>query len=66
MTPYFSPSSFPTSIIVTDLASGTSKVDCLGCGKLVETLRKNEELCGQCYETWPTRFAACFLKVKFG
>ena len=42
------------------------KMNCLGCGKLVERLWKCDELCEECYDEWSVESAKHWVAERFG
>jgi hypothetical protein len=64
---HFDPRKFPERVIFVDTTTlpPTEKMNCLGCGRLTETLWKNDELCYSCYEKWSARVARAWVKTRF-
>ena len=55
----FTPKNFPTRVIVIDLNEQPplERMNCLGCGTLVEALWHNDTLCETCFEKWSERYS---------
>ena len=49
-----------------DLDAGTEKMNCLGCGGLVERLERNDELCSGCMKKWSIEFCREWCSSRFG
>ena len=68
MRQHFDPKVFPNRIIFVDLNSvpPVEKMNCLECGRLVERMWKNDELCESCYGKWQKAFREAWARERFG
>ena len=64
----FDPKLFPDRVIVIDLNTRPPReqMNCTECGRMVEQLFQDFELCQQCYQKWSVEFCERWLRSRFG
>ena len=66
--PLYDPKDYPNRVIIIDETTHppTVKMNCVSCGKPVEFLYRNNELCEGCYKEWSLKVGREWLRMRFG